>query len=107
MHALVIRVGSGGERRGDGVFGGVGHLLNADHGDDVGHTARNRAHPRLEGHTARGAGRLDRRRLDTAPAAEVGDERAELLLVIEARREHVADEQGVGPLDAGFPGGGV
>ena len=78
---LVIRIGGGCQPGGDGATARlVGHLLDAADGDEVRRAPGHHPHARLNGGPAGSAGCLDRQRLDTAPAREVGDQRPQMLL---------------------------
>jgi len=92
---LVVGVGGGRQAGGDLAAGGFGHLLHAAHGHHVGQAAGDGPHAGHHGYAAGGAGRLDGGGFDPAPAGIVGDQGAQLGLVVQAGGQHVAHVQGL------------
>ena len=90
---LELLIGRGRESARDGVAIDVGHALETADDDDVVHSARDReiADPRRR--PARRTCGFDRDRFDAAQARVVGDQPAELALIAEHARHHVADVQ--------------
>ena len=81
------------ERARDGVSIDVRHLLDAADDHDLVRAARDRDVAGARGRAARRARGLDRQRLDAREAGVVRDQAAELLLLGEHARHHVADVQ--------------